>query len=174
MAESENILTKLHDLLLYVVPQNNAVAMLGERFRPNGISRFEPLNRSERLLSRPPGTLSSIPNGGEGRGEEALRFMGSFDLQQWTRIGAMNRAEHPSPHPSPLLGGGERVPEGRVRGGSGTGGSWKGRNFGECVERCAGGLQLPRAPVDGKMFHAMRTPTAAASRRHRSEFRMDG
>jgi hypothetical protein len=34
MAESQNILTKLHDLLLYVVPQNNAVAIRGERGRP--------------------------------------------------------------------------------------------------------------------------------------------
>ena len=48
---------------------------LGERILPNEISRFERLNRSERLLSRPPGTFSSIPNGGEGRGEEVLRFM---------------------------------------------------------------------------------------------------
>jgi hydrogenase maturation protein HypF len=46
-----------------------------ERFHPNGISRFEPLNHPERLLTRPPGTLSSIPNGGEGWGETALRFM---------------------------------------------------------------------------------------------------
>src|SRR6185503_18492895 len=30
-----------------------------------------------RLLSRPPGTLSSIRNGGEGWGEEALQFMES-------------------------------------------------------------------------------------------------
>ena len=98
-----------------------ALMRFGGRIRPNEISRFEPLNRSERLLSRPPGTLSSIRNGGEGWGEEVIRFMGSFDLQRWTRIGAMNRAEHPSPHPSPLLGGGERVPEGRERGG------WRGR-----------------------------------------------
>ena len=30
-----------------------------------------------RLLSRPSGTLSSTPSAGEGRGEEALRFMES-------------------------------------------------------------------------------------------------
>jgi hypothetical protein len=29
-----------------------------------------------RLLSRPAATLSSIPNGAEGRGEEVFRFMG--------------------------------------------------------------------------------------------------
>ncbi len=33
----------------------------------------------EHLLSRPSGTLSSIPNGGEGRGEEE-RFMGSLEV----------------------------------------------------------------------------------------------
>jgi len=36
---------------------------------------FETLN-PEDLLSRPAATLSSIWNGGEGRGEEALWFMG--------------------------------------------------------------------------------------------------
>ena len=41
---------------------------------PNHDSRFEPPNLGP-LLSRPAATLSSIPNGGEGRGEEALRFM---------------------------------------------------------------------------------------------------
>jgi len=30
---------------------------------------------SDFLLSRPAGTLSATPSGGEGRGEEALRFM---------------------------------------------------------------------------------------------------
>ena len=42
-------------------------------------------NRShepEPLLSRPSGTLSSIPNGGEGWGEEVLRFMESWK-QSW-------------------------------------------------------------------------------------------
>ena len=33
---------------------------------------------------------------------------------------------HPSPHPSPLLRGGERVPAGRVRGGRALTGSWRG------------------------------------------------
>ena len=47
----------------------------GERFLPIGISRFELLN-PKRLLSRPAATHSSIPNGGVGRGEEVLRFMG--------------------------------------------------------------------------------------------------
>ncbi|MBE0544539.1 MAG: beta-lactamase family protein [Verrucomicrobia bacterium] len=46
-----------------------------ERIRRKDDSRFEPPN-SEHLLSRPSATLSSIPNGGEGRGEEALGFMG--------------------------------------------------------------------------------------------------
>ena len=39
-------------------------------------------------LTRPSGTLS--PTGGEGWGE-GVRFMESFNLQHWTRIGAMNR-----------------------------------------------------------------------------------
>src|SRR6185436_19687736 len=34
----------------------------------------------KRLISRPPGTLSSIRNGGEGWGEEALQFMESSFL----------------------------------------------------------------------------------------------
>src|SRR6266545_7784910 len=41
----------------------------------------------KRLLSRPPGTLSSAPSGGEGRGEEVpIRFMESphdFDAVHW-------------------------------------------------------------------------------------------
>jgi xanthine/CO dehydrogenase XdhC/CoxF family maturation factor len=41
------------------------------RYDPSGHSFQEP----ERLLSRPSATLSSIRNGGEGRGEEALGFM---------------------------------------------------------------------------------------------------
>ena len=32
-----------------------------------------PLQGPKRLLSHPPGTLSSVPNGGEGRGGELLR-----------------------------------------------------------------------------------------------------
>jgi len=50
--------------------------LLGERIHQNEISRFEPLNLAKSLLSRPSATLSSIGNGGEGRGEEALWFMG--------------------------------------------------------------------------------------------------
>jgi hypothetical protein len=46
----------------------------GERFLRNDDSRFEPQNL-EHLLSRPAATLSSIRNGGEGRGKEALGFM---------------------------------------------------------------------------------------------------
>ena len=44
----------------------------------------------EHLLSPPSATLSSIRNGGEGRREEALGFMGSFDDLK-SRHGAMNR-----------------------------------------------------------------------------------
>jgi len=40
--------------------------------RPSPFPPHEP----ERLLSRPAATLSSIPNGGEGQGEEALRRSG--------------------------------------------------------------------------------------------------
>jgi hypothetical protein len=36
---------------------------------------FKNVSLVRRLLTRPVGTLSSIPNGGVGRGEEVLRFM---------------------------------------------------------------------------------------------------
>jgi len=44
--------------------------------------RFERLN-PEVLLSRPSATLFSIGNGGEGRGEEELWFMGDGEEQSF-------------------------------------------------------------------------------------------
>ena len=46
----------------------------GDRIRRNLIRALNP-RTTERLLSRPAANLSSIRNGGEGRGEEALGFM---------------------------------------------------------------------------------------------------
>jgi hypothetical protein len=57
-----------------------------------GHSRFEPQN-PEHLLSRPAATLSSIRNGGEGRGEEALRFMGRGGARE------NNTRKHPPQFP---------------------------------------------------------------------------
>ena len=41
------------------------------------------------LLSRPAATLSSIRNGGEGRGEEALRFMGRVGVRGQPRLATL-------------------------------------------------------------------------------------
>jgi UDP-N-acetylglucosamine diphosphorylase / glucose-1-phosphate thymidylyltransferase / UDP-N-acetylgalactosamine diphosphorylase / glucosamine-1-phosphate N-acetyltransferase / galactosamine-1-phosphate N-acetyltransferase len=64
------------DILVKAETYQQMVARFGERFPPTNSSRVQPTNQT-RLLSRPAATLSSIPNGGEGRGEEVLRFMGS-------------------------------------------------------------------------------------------------
>jgi hypothetical protein len=58
----------------------------GENF-PKLFSRLEPLNRSSRRES----ALTSLWIRWSGLTSAATRFMGSFDLQLWTRIGAMNR-----------------------------------------------------------------------------------
>src|SRR5437016_8692066 len=71
-------------------------------------------------LTRPPATLSPI--GGEGRGEGAGSWEGGTS-KIWTRIGAMNQIGTPLPAISPQ--GGERVAEGRERGGS-----WRGQGAG--------------------------------------------
>jgi len=61
----------------YIVPVEYEleVALSAENSRKTILSCIGPLNW-QRLLSRPSGTLSSIPNGGEGRGEEAPGFRG--------------------------------------------------------------------------------------------------
>ena len=38
-------------------------------------------------LTRPPGTLSPVADGGEGRGEGAHRFIGSVDIQRFDAHG---------------------------------------------------------------------------------------
>jgi hypothetical protein len=101
----------------------------GERILPNRISRFEPLNWLKlvgRVTPCAPG-LRKPDDGARGATRPTLRFMGSFDLQQWTRIRAMNLPNSPHPsfgHPLPIGWGEgrvrgrfmERVVEGRVRG----------------------------------------------------------